>query len=365
MNEPKMQIIAAYGDFLVDASGQKYFDLCMGYGSVSLGHNFAGVMEEQVKQLQNYSSPGFVETEIFAQAKQVVENYMDGYYVYGFYNSGANAVEIAVKMALTSKMRPKIISFAKSMHGKTLFASQLGFDSYPGTPDQIIKIPFVGEKDESDILNICEEHMRSGNVAAVIIEPIQMSGGGFKASPLFYCRLEELAAHYGVIQIYDEILIGFYRTGTPFFHKTYGLKPDIVLTGKAMGNGFPVSAILLKDDFVILQQFRGGGTYFNHPLACSSIIATLNAFNQLDVALHIARIEDCILKHLPAHGLSGKGALWNIDMGSPDNMSAVVNELLANKIIVSFYDRYIRLFPNYQVDLEQLINACQIVKRYL
>lgn len=360
-----MQIIAAGGDFLIDASGQKYFDLCMGYGSVCLGHNYAGVVEEQIKQLQTYSSPGFVETEIFARAKQVVEKYVEGYYVYGFYNSGTNAVEIAVKMALASKRRPQIISFAKSMHGKTIFANQLGFDSYPEIPDQIIKIPFVGEKDESDILNICEEHMQSGNVAAVIIEPIQMSGGGFKASPLFYRRLGELAVRYGTIQIYDEILVGFYRTGAPFFYQTYGLTPDIVLTGKAMGNGFPVSAILLKDDFAIVQPFRGGGTYFNHPIACSSVIATLNAFNQLDVTLHIARIEDCMLKHLPAHYLSGKGALWNIDMGAPDNVSAVVNELWANKIIVSYYDRYIRFFPNYQVDLAALINACQIVKRYL
>jgi len=365
MIELKMKIVSANGDFLVDEGGQEYFDLCMGYGSVSLGHNYAPVVNEQLKQLQTYASPGFVESTVYALAKQAVEKYAEGYYLHGFYPSGANAVEIAVKMAVASAGRPKIISFAKSMHGKTLFASKLGFESCREDSDQIIRIPFVGEKEESDILETCENYMRQGNVAAVIIEPIQMSGGGFKASPEFYNRLEELAICFGIIQIYDEILIGFHRTGSRFFYKAHGLKPDIVLAGKAMGSGFPVSAILLEKAFVIPGQFRGGGTYFNHPMACASIIATLNAYEQLDVASHIAKIENCILSHLPARSLSGQGALWNIDLGSLSNANAVVEELLANKIIVSFYGQYIRFFPNFRVDLSRLTEACQIVKRYL
>jgi acetylornithine/succinyldiaminopimelate/putrescine aminotransferase len=177
--------------------------------------------------------------------------------------------------------------------------------------------------------------------------------------------LEALAARFGVIQIYDEILIGFHRTGSPFFYKAHGLKPGIVLTGKAMGSGFPVSAVLLEKAFAIPGQFRGGGTYFNHPMACASIIATLNAYEQLDVASHISKIENCMLKHLPAQHLAGQGALWNIDLGSVHNANAAVEELLANKIIVSFYGQYIRFFPNFRVDLSKLREACQIVKRFL
>jgi acetylornithine/succinyldiaminopimelate/putrescine aminotransferase len=365
MIEAKLKIVSANGDFLVDGSGQQYFDLCMGYGSVCLGHNYAPVVNAQLKQLQTYASPGFIESKVYTQAKQAVEKYVEGYYVHGFYPSGANAVEIAIKMAMASTGRAKIISFAKSMHGKTLFANKLGFESCLEDSDQIIKVPFVGEKEESEILKTCENHMSRGNVAAVIIEPIQMSGGGFKASPEFYHRLEELAARFGVIQIYDEILIGFHRTGSAFFYKAYGLRPGIVLTGKAMGSGFPVSAILLEKAFTIPDQFRGGGTYFNHPMACASIVATLNAYAELDVAAHISKIETCILGHLPARHLSGKGALWNIDLGSLDNANAAVEALLTNKIIVSFYGQYIRFFPNFRVDLSKLAGACQIVKRYL
>ncbi|KAA5533706.1 aminotransferase class III-fold pyridoxal phosphate-dependent enzyme [Taibaiella lutea] len=360
-----MRIVSAGGDFLIDESGFKYFDLCMGYGSVCLGHNYPPVINEQLKQLQTYASPGFIESDIYVQAKHLLEKHIQGYHVHGFYPSGANAVEIAVKLAMQSKGLPKIISFAKSMHGKTIFANKLGFESYLQDDDQIIRIPFLGEKTEHDVLKSCEAHMQSGNVAAIIIEPIQMSGGGFKGHPQFYRNLEQLAVRFGVIQIYDEILTGFYRTGSPFFFKTQGVKPDIVLAGKAIGSGFPVSAVMIEKTFVISDKFRGGGTFFNHPMACASIVATINACEQLDLAARTHEIELCILKHLPAQHLSGQGALWNIDLGSVSNANAAVKELLANKIIVTYYDKYIRFFPSFRVDLSHLIKACQIVKRYL
>jgi acetylornithine/LysW-gamma-L-lysine aminotransferase len=358
-------ITSAHGDYLVDADGQKYFDLCMGYGSVCLGHNYAPVVNAQVAQLQKYTAPGFIESTVCTEAKQAVEKYVEGYNVHGFYTSGANAVEIAIKMAMASNGRSKIISFTNSMHGKTLFANKLGFESFLEDDDQIIKIPFVGEKEESYILESCEKYMKQGNIAAVIIEPIQMSGGGFMATPQFYQSLQEVASRFGVVQIYDEILTGFHRTGHSFFFKNQALKPDIVVAGKAMGSGFPVSVILQEKYFTPPNTFRGGGTYFNHPMACASVIATLKAYEQLDVETHISKIEKCILEHLPAQYIAGQGALWNINLGSKSNANAVVKALFAHKIIVSFYDKYIRFFPNFQIDLLKLTEACQIVKKYL
>ncbi|MBC8756297.1 aminotransferase class III-fold pyridoxal phosphate-dependent enzyme [Kordia sp. YSTF-M3] len=365
MIEPKMNITNAYEDYLIDTSEQEYFDLCMGYGSVCLGHNFPPVVSAQVKQLKAYTSPGFIESSVYVQAKEAVEKYVEGYNVHGFYPSGANAVEIAVKMAMASNGKSKIISFANSMHGKTIFANKLGFESCLKDDNQIIRIPFVGEKEESEILEICENHMREGTISAVIIEPIQMSGGGFKASSNFYQSLQDLASRFGVLQIYDEILIGFHRTGSSFFFKTHNLKPDIVLGGKAMGSGFPIAVVLQEKTFITPEKFRGGGTYFNHPMACASVIATLKAYEQLDVETYITEIEKCVLEHLPAASLAGQGALWNINLGSQSNTKAVVKELMANKIIVSFYDQYIRFFPSFLVDLSKLTEACKIVKKFL
>lgn len=360
-----MKIVSASGDFLIDEHGSQYFDLCMGYGSVCLGHNYAPVLNAQLKQFQTYTSPGFIEPAIYAKAKHLVEKQVEGYHVHGFYPSGSNAVEIAVKMALLSKGLPKIISFSKSMHGKTIFANRLGFGSYLQDDDQIVRLPYTGEKTEDEILNACMAYMQSGNIAAVIIEPIQMSGGGFKASPSFYRSLEQLATSYGVVKIYDEILTGFYRTGSSFFFRSHGLRPDIVLAGKAIGSGFPVSAVLTSNTFVIPDKFRGGGTFFNHPMACASIAATVNACAQLDLVAHIHEIEQCITDHLPSQYLAGQGALWNIDLGSVANVNAAVKDLFANKIIVTYYDQYIRFFPSFLVDTSHLIKACQIVKRYL
>jgi acetylornithine/succinyldiaminopimelate/putrescine aminotransferase len=122
---------------------------------------------------------------------------------------------------------------------------------------------------------------------------------------------------------------------------------------------------MIEKTFVIPAEFRGGGTFFNHPMACASIVATLNACGQLDVVALTNEIELCISRHLPAQHLSGQGALWNIDLGSVSNANAAVKELFTNKIIVTYYDKYIRFFPSFQVDLSHLTKACQIVKRYL
>jgi len=360
-----LSIKAAQGDYLIDESGQEYFDVCMGYGSVSLGHNYTPVINGQIDQLNAYASPGFLDSSIFTRAKQEVEQYIDGYSVHGFYPSGANAVEIAIKMAVTSKDRPKIISFKNSMHGKTLFASQLGTTSCQQDESQIINIPFVDEKTESDILKACESHMCQGKIAAVIVEPVQMSGGGYRASRSFCHSLGELASRYDVIQIYDEILTGFHRTGIPFLFYALDVKPDIVLSGKAMGGGFPVSAILQKNSFTAPKNLRAGGTYFNHPLACASVIATLDAYRQLDVAVHINKIESCVMQNLPARNLSGQGALWNINLVSQKNTLALVEELFNKNIVVSFYDQYIRLLPSFRADISALSRVCQIVRQYL
>lgn len=299
------------------------------------------------------------------EAKQLVEEYIPGYLLHGFYPSGANAVEIAIKMAMNTTQRSRVISFHQSMHGKTLFANQLGFASHVDDNHQVIRLPFIGELDEEAVLAACKNHMATGNVAAVIVEPIQMSGGGHRASNKFYQQLESLAIDYDVMQIYDEILTGFYRAGVPFLCHRMGIKPDIVLAGKAMGSGHPVAAILHKQTFQLSQSLRAGGTYFNHPMACASVIATLNAYQQLHIEAQIDKIEQCIRTQLPGECLSGSGALWNIDLGTKENADKTVEQLFAHKIIVSFYQHYIRFLPSFQVDLNQLIEACRIVRKRL
>ena len=365
MIDINLNIEAAAGDYLIDASGKKFFDLCMGYGSVSLGHNYEPIVAMQKAQMETYTSPGFINASIHTKAINAVEAYVSNYNVHGFYPSGANAIEIAIKMAMVNNKRSKVMSFANSMHGKTLFANKLGFDSFLNDDNQIVKIPFVGELNEAAILEKCQKHMKTGEISAIIIEPIQMSGGGFQASDSFYTALQSLAHQFGVVQIYDEILIGFHRIGHSFFFKKHKIQPDIIVAGKAMGSGFPTAVILQKEDFDPPNTFRGGGTFFNHPMTCASIVATLQAYETLQIETHIQKIEACILNNLPTASLSGAGALWNINLGTQENTLAAVRGLLEHQIVLSFYSHYIRFFPNFQVDLSKLKEACQIVQQYV
>ncbi|WP_435263831.1 aminotransferase class III-fold pyridoxal phosphate-dependent enzyme [Tenacibaculum sp. nBUS_03] len=360
-----VNIKSAKGDYLIDTNNQQYFDLCMGYGSVSLGHNYSPIIKAQQQQIQEYSGPGFLKSTVYKTAKKKIEDYVKGYSVSGFYTSGANAIEIAIKMAFANNNKSKIISFENSMHGKTIFANKLGFESCLNNDNQILKIPFLAKQNESEILEACEIEMQSNLIAAIIIEPIQMSGGGFQASKDFYKSLSGLAKKYQVLQIYDEILTGFHRMGNLFCFYDYEVEPDIIVAGKSIGSGFPVSLILIKNSFKVSSSFRGGGTFHNHPVACASVIATIDAYTQLKVQDKIEAIDVCIKKYLPAQNLSGKGALWSLNMGTKENAFEAVNYLNRNKVIVSFYDKNIRFFPNFQVDTGKLAEVCKMIKPFL
>lgn len=354
-------ISSAQGDDLIDAAGRRYFDLCMGYGSVCFGHSYGPVVRAQQAQLAAYASPGFVGSSIYERAAGEIKSLLPDFTLHGFYTSGTDGVEIAIKMAMHATGRRRVVSFQNSMHGRTMLANALGFETAAPLPEHVCKLPFGPGVAEESVLDACAKAFASGDIAAVIVEPVQMSAGGFKASDSFYHRLQNLAEHAQVLQIYDEILTGFFRSGSALLGVERGLRPDIVVAGKAAGAGFPMSMVLQASSLVIPDGFRAKGTYFNHPMISASVAAMLTAARHEGVIQKVAAIEHCVTTLLPKERLGGKGAMWNISFRTQADCDAAVRRLADANVIVSYYANNIRFLPSFRVDLDRLRSVCKIV----
>jgi acetylornithine/succinyldiaminopimelate/putrescine aminotransferase len=170
--------------------------------------------------------------------------------------------------------------------------------------------------------------------------------------------------------VFDEILTGFYRTGTSFYFTPLGFSPDIVLVGKAMGNGFPVSGVVLNRDYKITQAMLPGSTYAGNPLACTAIAATLEELSYLSPPEKVASIERIIyetLAPLKEMGLQlrGRGAMWIIELPPETDMQRIALRLYRRGILMSFAGRILRLLPALTILPERLTKACEIVREEL
>ncbi len=216
-------------------------------------------------------------------------------------NSGAEAVENAVKIARSATGRPGIICFENAFHGRTLLTMSLtskvmpykkGYG--PFVPDVYrAEYPYcyrcsLGLKPEScgmaclgSVERILENHVDPEKVAAVIIEPV-IGEGGFMVPPKDYMpKLKALCEKYGILFIADEIQSGFCRTGTLYAIEQWGVEPDILTTAKSLGGGMPLSAVVARTELMDASVAGGlGGTYGGNPVSCASALAVMDVVEE-------------------------------------------------------------------------------------
>jgi 4-aminobutyrate aminotransferase/(S)-3-amino-2-methylpropionate transaminase len=221
-----------------------------------------------------------------------------------FVNSGAEAVENAVKIARAATGRPGIISFEDAFHGRTMMALSLtskthpykaGFQPFPG---EVYRIPYAYCYRCSYSLTypscdlFCARHLEDTfkrvvaheGVAAVIAEPVLGEGGFVAPPPDFFRTLIEICRKYGVLFIADEVQSGFGRTGALFASERYGMEPDLLVTAKSIGGGLPLGAITGRAEIMDAPGPGGlGGTFAGNPLACEAALAVLDSFEQGDL----------------------------------------------------------------------------------
>ncbi|HSC71496.1 MAG TPA: aminotransferase class III-fold pyridoxal phosphate-dependent enzyme [Candidatus Methylomirabilis sp.] len=363
-----LRIARAENDILMDEDGRRYIDLFSAHGTTWLGHGNRAIAAYIAKQLERVWITGGLETAVFVEAITMVEGFFPPTHgLAALYSTGMEAAEFAMRVARAVTGKTGVVGFENSMHGKSLATSYLGWDNQDGMrlPD-LHRLPFVQRCPEEEILRRLEEVLRRHPVSAVFLEPVQGCGGGHMASKRFYGEVSRRCREGNVLLVVDEILTGFYRTGTPFCFSELGLVPDIVLIGKAMGNGFPVSGVVVERRHVIRKEMLPGSTYAGNPLAAAAVLGTLRQLRGMDLPAKVAQIEATVLGALRCLqeigvALRGKGALWIIEVPPGLNVERVVVSLYKAGVCVGYTGRQIRILPAATIGMDNLARACSII----
>ena len=296
------------GALLEDVDGNRYIDLAGGIGCLNTGHRAPGVLTAIERQLDKFRHTCVQVTpyESYIRLAERLNQVTPGKFPKKtlLVNSGAEAVENAVKIARAATGRPGIIAFEDAFHGRTMMALSLtskthpykaGFEPLPG---EVYRIPYAYCYRCSYSLKYpscelyCARHLEDTfkrvvaqeAVAAVIAEPV-LGEGGFVAPPLdYFQKLMEICHKHGVLFIADEVQSGFGRTGALFACERYGIEPDIIVTAKSIGGGLPLAAITGRAEIMDAPGPGGlGGTFAGNPVACEAALAVLDMFEQQDL----------------------------------------------------------------------------------
>ena len=314
-----VNIVKGKGCKVWDEKGQEYLDLYGGHAVISIGHCHPHYVEKVGQQLQTL---GFYSNSV--QNKLQVElaerlGKISGYEDYQLFlvNSGAEANENALKLAsFKNPTANRILSCEKAFHGRTSLAVEV--TNNPKIVAPINDNHHVRFLPLNDIDPWIRE-MSRGGVCAVILECIQGVGGIQMATPEFAQKLAYAAKRYGATLICDEIQCGYGRSGKFFAHQWLGIKPDIITVAKGIGNGFPMSGVLISPDFKPVYG-QLGTTFGGNHLACSAALAVLDVMEQEQLVENAGKVGDYLMERL--HSLNhpkikdvrGRGLMIGIEL---------------------------------------------------
>ena len=270
--------VKALGAYVYDKHGTEYLDFYGGHAVISVGHSHPTYVEKITNQLNKI---GFYSNSVINNLQVDLAEQMgrvSGYEDYNLFlcNSGAEAVENALKMASFHNCKSKILAFEKGFHGRTMGALRV-------TDGPKIKAAFNGtittEYLPLNELEPVEQALEEGDIAGIIVEGIQGVAGIIEPTVEFLKGLRDLADKFGVVLILDEVQSGFGRTGDFFAHQHAGIKADVITMAKGMGNGFPIGGIILSQEFKASYGLLGTTFGGNH-LACAACSAVLDVIEE-------------------------------------------------------------------------------------
>jgi 4-aminobutyrate aminotransferase len=294
-----ISVVRGEGVFVYGDDGKRYLDFSSGLAVLNIGHNHPRVREAAGKQMDNLIHSGGIyynETSVLA-AERLLSVAPEGIDMLFFSNSGAEAVEGALKLARHVTGRQGIISFTHAFHGRTLGALSITTSSaayrnryHPLLPS-VYQVPYpycyrcrFGKRPDSCRLS-CKGYLEevltyqipANEVAAVIIEPFLGEGGYFPAPASFLVALRELCDRHGILLVFDEVQSGMGRTGRWFASEHSGVVPDIMTVAKGIASGFPLSAVAASRRIMELWPSGAHGTTFGgNPVSCAACSATID-----------------------------------------------------------------------------------------
>ncbi|MAF65521.1 MAG: hypothetical protein CMJ84_07670 [Planctomycetes bacterium] len=361
------EIARAADDLLFSADGEAYIDLLSGGGTVLLGHCRPAIVRALRGQLDQLWNTGAVPVALRAEAAAAAERVLPSRLrLTGLYSTGMEAAEFALRMARRLTGRRVAVGFDHSMHGKSQATAALGWPNDLATLTDFRRLPYLPEIGESEVLERVGATLEDRAVAAVFIEPLLGSFGAHAPSRAFGTTLGELCASHGTLLVVDEILTGFHRCGPAFLHTELGLAPDLLLVGKAMGNGFPVAGVAADRRRSVPAGALAGSTFADNPLAAAVVVATLAEMEDCGLPALVAGVEATMRNELAGLAgcgavLRGRGALWILEFPDAERVGRVMEHLLRARVIASPTARFLRLMPPATISDAHLRQACAAV----
>jgi 4-aminobutyrate aminotransferase len=389
----------AQGCYIFDTHGNKYLDFTCGIGVTNTGHCHPRVVEAIQKQagLLIHGQANIVihkpMLELVEELKTIVNPTIDGFF---FTNSGAEAVEGAIKLARHATGRSNIIVFHGSFHGRTVGTMSLTTSKtvyragYQPLMAGVFIAPYpysyrFGWNDEQTLQWCLDEleflflsQTAPNETAAILIEPILGEGGYIVPPANFLPRLREICDEYGIMLIVDEIQSGFGRAGKWFAQEHFNTTPDIMTVAKGIASGLPLSGVFSRLDIMKKWQTgTHGGTYGGNAVACAAGVASIRAMRE-EKMIDNSRIRgEQLINHLrhvqldfPIIGdVRGLGLMIGIEFRTPDRKpdkattKAVITECFNRKLMLltcGTYDNVIRWIPPLVVTENEIDQAVSI-----
>jgi 4-aminobutyrate aminotransferase/(S)-3-amino-2-methylpropionate transaminase len=325
------------GALVTDVDGNQFIDLSGGWGCLAVGHTHKKVVAAVKDQAEKYLHTDFtaVPYESLVELAEKLVNLASGNTpkAAAFFNSGAEAIENAVKIARAYTKRPAIIVFENAFHGRTLLTMTMTHKAMPYKyhfgpfAPEIYRLPFPSPSHPmtniEDFEKILVNTVTPDSVAAIVIEPIQGEGGFNVPQEGFLEYLRKLTKKYGMLLVTDEIQSGIGRTGKFFAIENWDIEPDITCLAKSLAAGLPLSAVIAKKE--ITDSLPGGcigGTYVGNPVACRAALEVIKIIEEehlLDRALKIGeRLEERFLQMKDSYPIIGEirgiGAMRAIEL---------------------------------------------------
>src|SRR5215218_2317619 len=315
----EIALVRGEGAYLFDSDGRRYLDAMSNYGVAILGHadpEFAAALSEQLRTLatghQSFYSD--VRAELLSEISSIAPTVLTRYFLS---NSGAEAIEAAIKFARVATGRPNLVAAKRGYHGRTLGA-------LAATADQKYRAPFEPLAPHATHVSFNDvaalEAAVDDQTAAILLEPIQGEGGIWPASPEYLQSARDIAAARGALLIADEIQTGF-RTGTPWAIGASGVVPDILVTAKALANGFPIGLTMCTEAIsAAIPNGAHGTTFGASPLACRAAIVTLHALRERDLYARSAALGAELMNRLTGIGnpkvrqVRGRGMMIGVEL---------------------------------------------------
>jgi acetylornithine/succinyldiaminopimelate/putrescine aminotransferase len=341
-----LEVVRAEGSWLYCADGRRYLDLIGGIGVAALGHGHPAVLKAIERQMRRHLhvmvyGEYVIESQV-ALARRLAELLPAPLSRVYFTNSGAEAIEGALKAARKFTRRPGFIAFDGAYHGDTLAALALAgnpdfrapFEPLPG-PVRHLPYGAVAALDAID-----------SAVAAVVIEPVQAEGGVRIPDVGFMRELRARCDRAGALLIFDEVLTGLGRTGRLFALEHFGVVPDVIVMAKALGGGLPLGAFAARDEILaVLAHDPPLGhitTFGGHPLSCAAGRAALDVIVAERLPERASRVGAALMARLAELAapeiaeVRGLGLLIGIEFRSADFARRVVAEALARGVVVNW-----------------------------